>query len=66
MYVRRVQSPNVAKCLGQFLNHIIQWIKCEEYIGEGILLWAISFFFNEKKKNIFRFMHIALFLKVTY
>ena len=27
---------------------------------------AISFFLNEKKINIFRLMHIALFLKVTY
>ena len=26
--------------------------------------WAISFFLNEKKINIFRFMHIALLLKV--
>ena len=31
------------------------------------LPWAISFFFaNEKKINIFRFIHIALFLKVTH
>ena len=30
------------------------------------LPWAISFFLNEKKIKIFRLMHIALFLKVTY
>ena len=41
-------------------------------IGEGILPWATPclgpsrFFLNEKKINIFRLMHIALFLKVTY
>ena len=36
------------------------------FLGEGTLPWAISFFFlNEKKINIFRLMHIALFLKVT-
>ena len=38
-----------------------------QYVGESTLPWAISFFFlNEKKINIFRLMHIALFLKVTY
>ena len=30
------------------------------------LPWVISFFLNEKKINIFRLMHIALFLKLTY
>ena len=30
------------------------------------LPWAISFFLNEKKINIFHLMHIALFSKVTY
>ena len=40
-------------------------------IGEGTVLghplpWTILFFLNAKKINIFRLMHIALFLKVTY
>ena len=30
--------------------------------GEDTLPWAISFFLNEKKMNIFCLMHIALFL----
>ena len=40
-------------------------------LEEGTLPWATSclgpscFFLNERKINIFRFMHIALFLKVT-
>ena len=35
--------------------------------GEDTLPWAIScFFFNEKKINIFRVMHIALFAEVIY
>ena len=43
-----------------------------ENVGEGTLPWATPclgpsrFLLNEKKKNIFRLMHIALFLKVTY
>ena len=28
-------------------------------VGEGTLPWAISFFLNDKKINIFRLMHIA-------
>ena len=35
-------------------------------VGEGTLLWASWFFLNEKEINIFRLMHIDLFLKVTY
>ena len=36
-------------------------------VGKGTLPWAISFFFlNERKIDIFRLVHIALFLKVTY
>ena len=41
-------------------------------LGEGTLPWATPclgrsrFFLNEKKINIFRLRHIALFLKVTY
>ena len=41
-------------------------------IGEGTLLWTTPclgpsrFILNEKKINIFRLMHIALFSKVTY
>ena len=39
--------------------------------GEGTLPWATPYlgpsrFFNEKKINIFRLMHIALFIKMTY
>ena len=36
-------------------------------VGESTLPWAISIFFlNEKKINIFRLKHIALFMKVIY
>ena len=36
-----------------------------KYPASGHLLsWAISFFFNEKKINMFRLMHNALFIKV--
>ena len=41
-------------------------------VGEGTMPWATPslgpshFFLNEKKMNIFRPMHIALLLKVTY
>ena len=44
----------------------IMKIQYSRSLGEGTLLWAISFFLNEKKINIFRLMHITLFLKVTY
>ena len=37
-----------------------------ENLGEGTLPWPISFFLNEKKIDIFRLMHIALFFKATY
>ena len=37
-----------------------------EKLGEGTMPWAIWFFLNEKKINIFRLMHIVLFLKVIY
>ena len=29
-------------------------------VDEGTLFWAVSFFFNAKKINIFRLIHIAL------
>ena len=53
-----------SKCLSiSSLKRELHEIKWEE----GTLPWAISFFFfNEKKINIFRLVHIALFLKVTY
>ena len=57
------------KLLAKSLSLYISWYNL---VGEGTLFghhlpWAISFFFlNEKKINIFRLMHIALFLKVTY
>ena len=41
-------------------------------VGEGNLPWATPclgasrFFLNEKRINIFRLMHIALFFKVIY
>ena len=47
-------------------------VKSEKSVGEGTLLWATPclgpsrIFLNEKKINIFRLMHIALFLKVIY
>ena len=42
------------------------------HVRKGILPWTTPylvpsrFFINEKKINIFRLMHIALFLKVIY
>ena len=41
-------------------------IALKQIIGEGTLPWAISFFLNEKKINIFRLMDITFFFKVTY
>ena len=34
--------------------------------GRYLALGHLVFFLNEKKINIFRLMHITLFLKVTY
>ena len=42
-----------------FNNFLRQW---QFQGGEGTLLWAISFFLNENKINIFNLMHIGLFL----
>ena len=33
---------------------------------DHLLPWAISFFLNQEKINIFHLMHIALFMKVIY